>query len=113
MKHTFTVLILSALALLAGCTRGAQITVVNRSTADLTNVVAAGTGFSQAVGSIPAGDLRSVSVSPDGESGLKLNFDANGKHFSSTPQGYFEGGSSYKVTAIVSPNFTVTVDTKL
>ncbi len=113
MKHTFTVLILSAVALLAGCTRGAQITIVNRSTAELTNVVAAGTAFSQAVGSIPAGEQRSVSVSPRGESGLQLNFDANGKHFSSTSQGYFESGSSYKVTATVAPDFTVNVDTKL
>ncbi len=109
----FTVLILSVMVLLSGCTRGAQITVVNRSTAELTNVIAAGTGFSQAVGSIPAGEQRSVSVSPRGESGLQINFDANGKHFLSIPQGYFEGGSSYKVTATVAPDFTVILDTKL
>jgi hypothetical protein len=100
-------------ALLSSCTRGAQLTVVNRSTTELTNVVATGTGFSQAIGSISAGEERSVSVSPRGESSLQLDFDANGKHFSSAPQGYFAGSSSYKVTATVAPDFTVTVDTKL
>jgi hypothetical protein len=104
-----SVLGLGGIMALSGCTRGANIDIVNRSTAELTNVVANGSGFTQSIASIPAGEQRSVSVSVGSESGLRLDFDANGKHRTSGSQGYFEGG---KVTATVSPDFTVTVDTK-
>jgi hypothetical protein len=104
-----SVLALGGIMALSGCTRGANIDIVNRSTVELTNVVANGSGFTQSIGSIPAGEQRSVSVSIGSESDLRLDFDANGKHRTSDPQGYFEGG---KVTATVSPDFTVTVDTK-
>jgi hypothetical protein len=114
-SRIFTLIGVSILSLgstitLTGCTRGANVNVINRSTTELTNVVATGSGFTQSIGSIPAGQQRSISVSPPSESDLKLDFDANGKHFISKPQGYFEG--SAKVTATVSPDFTVTVGTK-
>jgi hypothetical protein len=112
-QHTFMVLLLSVVTLLASCTRGAKLNVVNQSSAELADVLASGTGFSQNVGSIQPGKQHSVSVTPTSESSLKLEFDANGKHFVSAPQGYFEGASSYKITATVAPDFTVTVDTKL
>jgi hypothetical protein len=102
-----------AAAMLSGCTPGANLNVINRSTTELTNVVATGSGFTtQAIGTIPAGAQRSVSLNVRSESALQLDFDAKGKHFTSGTQGYFEGGSGTKVTAIVSPDFTVTVDTK-
>jgi hypothetical protein len=96
--------------LFSGCNRGASLTVVNRSAAELTNVVATGTGFTQSIGTIPAGGESRATIRPTSESGLKLDFDANGKHFTSGPQGYFEASSSYKVTATVAPDFTVTVN---
>lgn len=97
---------------LNGCNSGTNLNVINRSTTELTNVVAIGSGFTQSVGSVPAGEQRSISVSARGESDLRLDFDANGKHRTSVPQSYFEGGSSEKVNATVSPDLTVTVDTK-
>jgi hypothetical protein len=97
---------------LSACNRSTNLNVVNRSTVELTNVVATGSGFTQSIASIPAGQQRSISVSPRSESGLKLDFDAKGKRFTSLPQGYFEGGSKAQVTAIVAPDFTVTVDVK-
>jgi hypothetical protein len=100
-----------AATMLSGCTRGENLNIVNSSTAELTNVSATGPGFTtQSIGSIPAGEQRSVSLSVLSESDLGLDFDANGKHFTSEPQGYFESGD--KVTATVAPDFTVTVDTK-
>jgi hypothetical protein len=108
----FSILGLGGTMALSGCNRGANLGIINRSTAELTNVVATGSRFTQSVGSILAGAQRSVSLSVRSESALKLDFDANGKHFTSEPQGYFEDGSNKKVTAIVSPDFTVTVDTK-
>jgi uncharacterized lipoprotein YajG len=103
-----------AITMLSACTPSANLNIVNRSTAELTNVVATGSGFTtQSIESISAGAQRSVSLSVRSESALKLDFDANEKHFTSEPQGYFEGGlGTTKVTAIVSPDFTVTVNTK-
>lgn len=106
-----SVLVLGSTMSFSGCTRSKDINinVVNRSSVELTNVVATGSGFSQSIGSIPAGQERNISVSPRSESGLKLDFDAQGKRFASEPQGYFESGSGAKVKAIVSPKFSVTV----
>jgi hypothetical protein len=106
------VLGLSATMALSGCSRGTNLKVINRSTAELTNVVATGSGFTQSLGSIPAGEQRNVSVSPRSESALQVDFDVKGKHFTSGRQGYFESGSNAKVTAIVATDFSVTVDTK-
>jgi hypothetical protein len=111
------VLGLGCTILVSGCSREANLkvinlNVINRSNAELTNVVAIGSGFTQSIGSVKAGEQRSVAVSPSSESGLQLEFDANGKRFKSLPQGYFEGGSNAKVTATISPKFTVTVDVK-
>jgi hypothetical protein len=103
------VLGLSATMTLSGCSRGTNLNVINRSTAELTNVVATGSGFTQSLGSIPAGKQHSISVNSRSESDLKLDFDVNSKHFTSKPQGYFEGGN---VTATVATDFSVTVDTK-
>jgi hypothetical protein len=100
-----------AVTILSGCTRGGNLNVVNLSATELTNVVATGSGFTQSIGSIPAGQQRQVSVNVPGESALKLDFDANGKHFKSDRQSYFEGGYNLKVMAIVAPDFTVKVET--
>jgi hypothetical protein len=102
---------LFAVAMLSSCAGGTNLNVVNGSTAELTNVVATGSGFTKSIGSIPAGGQRNISLNLPGESALKLDFDANGKHHSSEPQSYFEGGSNTKVTAVVAPDFTVTVNT--
>jgi ABC-type Fe3+-hydroxamate transport system substrate-binding protein len=105
-----SILSLGGTIALSGCTRGTNLNVVNRSTSELTNVVATGSGFTRSISSIPAGAQRSVSISPRSESALRLDFDAKGKHFKSLPQGYFENGTHTKVTATVSPDFTVSVD---
>jgi hypothetical protein len=102
---------LFAVAMLSSCAGGTNLNVVNGSTTELTNVVATGSRFTKSIGSIPAGGQRNISLNLPGESALKLDFDANGKHRSSEPQGYFEGGSNTKVTAVVAPDFTVTVNT--
>jgi hypothetical protein len=113
-SQRLTILAVSlAATMLSGCTRSADLNIVNNSTAELTNVSATGSGFTtQSIGSIPAGKQRSVSLSVSSESDLGLDFDADGEHFTSEPQGYFEGGYNYKVMATVSPDFTVTVDAK-
>jgi hypothetical protein len=103
-----------AVAMLSGCTRGTNLHIVNKSTFELTKVVATGSGFTELIASIPAGEQRSVYLDLGGESSVKLDFDANGKHHTSGPKGYFEGGKvvDTKVTATVYPDCTVTVDDK-
>jgi hypothetical protein len=43
------ILSLGSTMALSGCTRGANLNVVNRSTAELTNVIATGSGFTQSL----------------------------------------------------------------
>jgi hypothetical protein len=106
---SFFVLLLAIL--LAGCSRGINLTVVNASGVELTKVVASGSDFSVAVGKLGAGEKRRVGLPPRGGTSLSLAFDANGKSFSSPPDGYFETG--FKVTATVAPDFTVKVESEL
>jgi hypothetical protein len=110
MKPIFLLLVM---LLLAGCSRHASLTVVNETAVELTNVVASGSGFSVSLGTIPAGKEKRVPVIPKGESSVQLSFDAAGKHLTSAPDGYFESGGQYKVTATVSKDFSVKVKTDL
>ena len=105
---------LFAVATLSGCSRGTNLHIINKSNVELTKVIATGSGFKESIAAIPAGEERSIYVKIGGESALKLDFDANGKHHTSGSQGYFEGGKAVdtKVTATVSPDFAVTVDSK-
>lgn len=50
---------------LSGCTRGANLNVSNRSTAELTNVVAAGAGFTQSIGSNEAPQIDTIRLVAD------------------------------------------------
>jgi hypothetical protein len=105
MKPLF---ILLAATLLVGCSRHTKLTVVNASGVELTKVVASGSDFSVSVGTLATGQERRLKLPPRGGSSLSLAFDANGKSFSSPPDGYFETG--FTVTATVAPDFTVKVE---
>jgi hypothetical protein len=111
MKRCHFLFLLLACCLLSACSRTTRLTVNNNSKSTLSNVVASGSGFTHQIGSLAPGGSQQVTVTPRGESGLKLTFDANGKHFSAPEQGYFENG--YNVSATVAPDFTYKVDAKL
>ncbi len=100
------------ISMLAGCSKQPKITVINHSGVLLSNLVASGSGFSQSLGTLAAGAQVRASVNPTGESSLGLEFDANGKHFSSPPDGYFENSNYYQITATVEPDFSVIVDAR-
>ena len=94
---------------LVGCSRGTPITVINQSDVALEDVVLSGSGFSENVGSIrPYSQLR-VFVRSQGESGLRIRFNARGKAVSFGPDGYFEAGGGYVVTVTVSASLEVSV----
>jgi len=101
---------LLCLAALAGCSRQSQLVVVNQSSASLTNLVVSGSGFSVRLGTLTPGEQTRAGVSPSGESSLRFEFDAGGRHFSSAPDCYFENSPLYRVTATIGPDFSVKVD---
>ena len=94
-----------------GCSRAPVVTIENHSAVTLSNVVVSGSGFTRPVGSIAPRGERSLSVHPNGESGLRVKFDAEGHHIDSGEQGYFESG--YHVDATISTNLGVSVTSDL
>jgi hypothetical protein len=111
--HISRVIILALGLILGGCSRAPVVTITNHSTVTLSNVVVSGSGFTLPVGSIAPEAERRLSVHPTGESGLRVEFDADGRHIDSGQQGYFEGGGGYRVTATVSTNLSVSVTSDL
>ena len=102
-------LIVVAVALLAGCSRAPVLTLANRSTLTISNVVVSGSGFSNRIDSVASGRECSLTIHPQGKSGVHVAFDAAGQHIDSGEQGYFEDSGSYRVRAVVSANLTVSV----
>lgn len=102
-------LLLSTLLLAPGCSRRPAMTVKNQSPHTISNVVVSGSGFTENLGSIPAGGERRVRVRPTGDSGMRLVFDAESQHVDSGSQGYFEASGGYRMTATVGTNLSVTV----
>lgn len=105
--------VLLSLAALTGCARQPQLTVVNQSSAPLTNLVVSGLGFSARLGTLAPGEQTRLGVSPSGDSSLRFEFDAGGKHHSVAPDCYFENSPLYRVTATIGPDFTVKVDVRI
>lgn len=95
-------------AALSGCSRSPVVTISNRSSVTISNVVVSGSGFSHRIGSVGASAEHKLIVHPTGESGLGVAFDAAGQHYDAGQQDYFEDGG-YRITASISTNFTVTV----
>lgn len=96
-----------------GCSRGTPITVINQSDALLEDVVLSGSGFTVNVGRVQPNAQVRMLVRPQGESGLRMHFNARGKTFSFGPEGYFEGAGGYLVTVTVSPSLAVSVKSEL
>jgi hypothetical protein len=78
-----------------------RVCIQNKSPATLTNVVVSGNGFSQSLGTISAGAEVKASMSPHGDSGITVTFDANGQHYNSGNQEYIAGGPGERFTATV------------
>ena len=111
--HVSLGIIFAAMAALSGCSRASVITIANRSSLTLTNVVVSGSGFTQRIDRMAAGSQRSLAVHPSGESGVRLAFDVGGRHIDAGERGYFEAGGSFDVTVVVEPDLEVSVSSKL
>lgn len=97
----------------AGCSRETGMSVTNRSSVVITNIVVSGTGFSERIDSLAAGAERRLSVHSRGDSGVRVAFDAGGRHIDVGEQGYFEAGGAYRVAVIVEPDLKVAVSSEL
>ena len=106
-------IIIAAIVALTGCSRAPVVTITNRSTNALANVVVSGSGFSNRIDSIAAGAESKLTVHPRGESGLRIAFDAGGQHIDSGEQGYFEGSGGYRVAVTVAPDLKISVSSDL
>jgi hypothetical protein len=102
-------LLAGMLLTLPGCSRAPVLTIRNDSSLTLSNLVVSGSGFSERIGNLPAGGEHRLTLRPRGESGVQLVFDAGSRHVDSGSQGYIEGGSGDRITAIVGTNLTVSV----
>lgn len=69
-----------------------------------------GSGFSEKIDVLPAGETHSFSPRVRGESGIRVQFDAPGQHYDPGEQGYFEAGEPYRVSVTIDPAMKVTVD---
>ena len=98
--------LLSAIAafVVSACSRSPEITVHNNADVPLQNIMLSGSGFSVAVPDIDAGAAKTVQVQPRGESGLRLAFDAHGRHIDVGDLAYIEAGYNYVVDLTVQPD---------
>lgn len=88
-----------------------RITVVNRSNATLTNIVASGYGFSAPFVALAPGAEQKVTLTPRprDKGGIKLEFDADGKRFSEvTPNDLWSGMKG--IILNVTTNFSIICD---
>ena len=108
-----SLIIVAVMLAWAGCSRETGLTVENRSSGVLTNVVVSGSGFSEHIDRLTAGSERQLAVHSRGESGVRVAFDAGNRHVDAEEQGYFEGGGGYRVAVIIEPDLTVTVSSEL
>lgn len=99
---------LLAILILTGCTSKGHITVVNSSQSPLANVVVEGTGFKSTIGPIAAGATQRITITPrpDDKAGLKLDFDSDGKHFTSNRSAGVWNGMK-EVILTVEPSFSI------
>ena len=107
VMHIYRAIIFGAALTLSGCSDSAVVTITNRSSIVLSNVVVLGSGFTNRFASIAAGAKQQFAVLPRGESGLRVAFDAAGQRIDSGENGYFE--ARYGVSAVIGTNLSVSV----
>ena len=100
------------LLLLTGCGHP-SVRIRNDSDITIRNVTLTGRGFERHVPRLAAGETWDVTVDPQGESGVAVAFDANGRHIAVPEQGYFEDDSAYSVEISISRTLAVNVRTDI
>ncbi len=112
MKIFPSLLALGLVAALCGCNPAPRITVKNDSPHTLSNLVVSGAGFSERLPTLEPNGQHHWTVTPSGESGLGLRFDAAQRTVDSGKQGYFEPKGRYRVEAVIHNDLNVSVTAK-
>lgn len=87
-----------------------EVTVINNSSVKLSNVVIQCNGRPHTFLDIDPGTSVSTIMEARGESGLKIDFDANDVHYSQDDLAYIESHGGYCVTLVI--NDSMKVDTQ-
>lgn len=111
MKKSIPLLITSMVILLtAACSSEPSIVITNRSGVTLGNVVISGSGFSQHIGRLSPNAVTRLTVHPKGPSGVRVAFDASGRHFDTKEAvGFFREKGRYLVDILIGPDLRLTV----
>lgn len=86
-----------------------RVTISNRAAVPLRDVRLAGTGFVKRVGDLPPRTSVTVTVRPQGESGLEISFDTPAGTVRQDGLAYIESRWGYAVDLAVQPDFSVQV----
>ena len=98
---------------LSACGSAVSVKFDNQSDHKLESVRLSGSGFEASLREIAPGKSQTVKVYPSGDSALSVSFSADGQSYRFEPQGYFEASGMYKVTATVSRDLSVVVDSDI
>jgi len=106
-------LTIAALALLlmgcTGTTADVKLTVVNESASTITNIVAAGDGFTASIGTLePGAQVTATNPRPNDGADFTVDYDADGKHFSE-PMKKNPWNGFKEIIMTITPDFSVEV----
>jgi hypothetical protein len=87
-----------------------EVRIINRSNADLRDFTLEGRGFHESIDVIPSNSKAAIEVKPAGESSLKIEFNANSRHFMDDDLAYIEPRGGYWVKLTVLEDFSVDAD---
>ncbi len=109
----FAALVLVVAILAIGLPKNPVVFVHNRSGEALESVRLSGSGFSETIPRIEAGETFVLRVAPRGESGLAVAFDVAGEHREVPEQGFFEPRGGYRVRVEIGSDLEVAIDFRL
>jgi hypothetical protein len=94
---------------LSGCSEAPFITLTNRSTVELSDIVVSGAGFSQRIDRLAPGAHSDFTIHPDEQTGVRVTFLADGKRVERPESGYVRARGRYVVAVVIEPALTMTV----
>ena len=103
-------LLLGAALTLSGCSSGPVVTIDNRASVTLSNLVVPGAGFTNYLDTLSPGQSHKLTIHPKGETGVRLRGEAGGRQIDSGEgHGYCESSGGYRVKLTVETNLSTSI----